>query len=76
MPLTLAQRLAEAEDAYHRLQIGESAAEVRDSNGESVRYTQANVARLRSYIAELKGLIAAEASGRPQVTGPLRPIFG
>ena len=39
MPLTLQQRLTEAEEAYHRLQIGESAAEVRDSNGESVHIT-------------------------------------
>ena len=76
MPLTLQQRLTEAEDAYHKLQIGESAAEVRDSNGESVRYTQANQGRLRAYIAELKAQIAAEAAGTARVTGPLRPIFG
>ena len=76
MPLTLQQRLAEAEEAYHKLQIGESAAEVRDSNGESVRYTQANQGRLRAYIAELKAQIAAEAAGTARVTGPLRPIFG
>jgi hypothetical protein len=76
MPLTLQQRLEEAETAYHRLQIGESAAEVRDSNGESVRYTQANVGRLRSYIADLKAEIAAVAAGTPQRRGPLNPVFG
>ncbi len=74
MPATLAERLVEAEAAYHKLQIGESVAEVRDSNGESVRYTQANQGRLRAYIADLKAQIAAE--GAPLRTGPINPIFG
>ena len=76
MPLTLQQRLEDAETAYHSLQIGAQAAEVRDSNGESVRYTQANQARLRAYIAELKAEIAAEAAGTTRRTGPLNPIYG
>lgn len=76
MPLTLQERLTEAEAAYHTLQIGGGVAEVRDSNGESVRYTQANASRLRAYIMELKAQIAAEAAGKPQQRGPLNPIFG
>lgn len=76
MALTLQERLIEAEAAYHKLQIGESAAEVRDSSGESVRYTQANQARLRAYILELKAEIAAETAGTPQRRGPINPIFG
>lgn len=76
MPLTLAERLVEAEAAYHKLQIGESAVEVRDSNGESIRFAQANQGRLRAYVAELKAQIAAEVAGTTPRTGPLNPIFG
>ncbi len=76
MPLTLQDRLIEAEAAYHKLNIGEQAAEVRDSNGESVRFTQANQARLRAYIAELKAEIAAETAGTQVRRGPLNPIYG
>ena len=75
MPLTLQERLTEAEAAYHKLQLGEGVAEVRDSNGESLRYTQANAARLRAYIADLKAQIAAETAGKSVQRGPLNPIF-
>lgn len=51
---TLTQRLKEAEDAYHNLQTGQSAVEVRDANGSMVRYTAANTARLKAYIEDLK----------------------
>jgi hypothetical protein len=50
----LATRLAEAEQAYHDLMTGQSAAELRDSNGELIRFTPANAARLLGYIAGLK----------------------
>lgn len=76
MPLTLQERLTEAENAYHAVMIGSGVAEVRDSNGESVRYTQANASRLRAYILELKAQIAAEEAGKPQQRGPLNPMFG
>lgn len=68
---TLAERLVEAEAAYHSLMVGGGVAEVRDSNGESIRYTQANASRLRAYILELKALIAGQTQ-----KGPLRPTFG
>ena len=76
MALTLAERLVEAEAAYHALQTGSGVVEVRDSNGESIRYTQANASRLRAYILDLKQQIAAEAAGKAVQVGPLRPIFG
>lgn len=66
-------RLADAELAYHRLQIGESAVMVRDQSGDEVRYTAANVSRLRSYISELKVIIA---SGNFDTSGPIRVVFG
>jgi hypothetical protein len=69
---TLSERLVEAEDAYHRLMTGTSAVELRDSNGEMVRYTPANAYRLSAYIESLKGLIAAAANNTPTYTGPMR----
>jgi hypothetical protein len=76
MAQTLAERLADAERAYHALMIGESAAEIRDSSGESIRYTQANASRLRAYIADLKQQVATESAGTTVRVGPLNPIFG
>ena len=70
--LTTAELLAEAKAAYHALMTGQSVAEARDSDGQTVRYTQANVTRLKVYIAELEALL----SSKPPITGPLRPIFG
>ncbi|RWF33708.1 gpW family head-tail joining protein [Mesorhizobium sp.] len=72
MMATTAELLAEAKSAYHRLQIGESAVEVRDATGESVRYTPANASRLKAYIAELE----AENNGCGRVVPPLRPVWG
>lgn len=50
---TLQARLAEAEDALHRLKIGGGVAEVQTDN-ERVKYSPANVAALETYIADLK----------------------
>ncbi|MBX3476677.1 MAG: phage tail protein [Brevundimonas sp.] len=58
---TLAEQIAEAEAAYHALQTGKAVVEVQDSNGERVRYSQANAGRLAAYIAELKRRIAGAA---------------
>ena len=64
--------LVEAERALHSLVLGVSAVEVRDSNGESIRYTPANVSRLKAYIADLK----AQIGGASSVVAPLRPVWG
>lgn len=53
-PVTDSERLAQAEDAYHKLMIGASFVEARDANGEMVRYKPADAAKLKAYIAELK----------------------
>lgn len=76
MAATLQQLLSEAEAAYHSLQLGKSAVEVRDSNGESVRFTAANASRLKSYIADLKAQVLAQETGIAKRVGPMRPIFG
>lgn len=70
---TAAQRLVEAQNALHALRIGQSAVEVRDSNGESVRFTAANESRLRQYIAELQAEIGGTSTTRRL---PMRPVFG
>lgn len=64
---TAAQRLVEAEMAYHRLMIGQSAVEVRDQNNEAVVYSRANAAQLKAYIEALK----LEIAGTPTTRGPM-----
>lgn len=62
--VTLQSRLAEAEAAYHSLMVGGSVAELRDHNGEQIRYTPANASRLSAYITWLKiqlGLLPANS---------------
>lgn len=73
LALTAAERLVEAEAAYHALLTGGQPVECRDSNGESVRYTPANASRLKAYIAEIKAEIAGTQS---QLRRPIRPIWG
>lgn len=60
---TLQERLDEAESAYHDLVIGKSVVELRDANGEDMRYTAANRASLAAYIADLKRQISGAVSG-------------
>lgn len=71
---TTAQRLVEAETAYHALQTGQAAVEVRDSDGSLVRYSAANTSRLRQYIADLKAEIAGTTATARRA--PMRPVFG
>lgn len=72
---TTAEKLVEAEAAYHEIMTGSGVARFQDQNGESVTYTRANAKDLQAYIAYLKSLIAAEAGGSTY-RGPLRFVFG
>lgn len=72
MANSTADLLAQAKQAYHRLMIGESAVEIRDATGESVRYTQANASRLKAYIVSLE----SQLNGNGRVVPPLRPVWG
>ena len=56
--MTLAERLAEAESALHRLIIGRGVVEVTDANNERVSYSRTSLAALRAYIADLRRQIA------------------
>ena len=60
---TLKTRLAEAEEAYHRLMIGEKEVSVSVGNFGSTTYNQTSRAGLEAYIVSLKSQIN-KASGR------------
>lgn len=64
---SLAERLEQAQLAYHQLAMGMSVVEVKDSNGEAVRYQAASMPRLASYIAELQRQLGDTTSGPLQV---------
>ena len=52
-------RLVEAEEAYHKLMIGEKEVTVSVGNFGSTTYNQASRSALESYISSLKAKIAA-----------------
>lgn len=56
---TLKIRLAEAEDAYHKLMIGAHEVSVNVGNFGSVTYNQTSRTALEAYISNLKSQIAA-----------------
>lgn len=55
---TLKIRLAEAEEAYHKLMIGVKEVSVNVGNLGSVSYNQTNRAELAAYISSLKSQLA------------------
>ncbi|MDY4842015.1 MAG: gpW family head-tail joining protein [Alphaproteobacteria bacterium] len=63
-------RLAEAEDAYHKLMIGAHEVSVNVGNFGSVTYNQTSRTALEAYISNLKSQIAAvegKTSGRRRI---------
>lgn len=50
----LKQRLMEAEEAYHKLMIGEKEVSVSVGNFGSTSYNQTNISQLEKYISALK----------------------
>lgn len=69
--LTAAQRLVQAEEAYHRLMLGQSLVECRDANGDMAVYARADAARLKAYIEVLK----REVAGSTACNGPINPYY-
>ena len=55
---TLKIRLAEAEEAYHKLMIGAKEVSVNVGNFGSVSYNQTSRAELAAYISNLKSQLA------------------
>ena len=72
--LTTAQRLVEAERAYHEIMTGQAISRFVDQNGEGVSYSKTNIRGLEAYIAKLKAELANP--GRTAYRGPLRFTFG
>lgn len=72
MAVDLQAKLAEAESAYHDLMVGRSVVELRDQNGELVRYTPASAVRLLAYIQSLKQQLGLLPGGS---LGPARAWF-
>lgn len=71
----LTAKLAEAEAAYHSLQLGNRARVIKDQTGESVEYSSSTSGNLLAYIAYLRGLLGIGADGCPINTAPLRFVF-
>jgi hypothetical protein len=67
--MTPSERLQEAENALHDLNIGRQVVEVTDQNGERIRYAQATRSELRAYIADLKRQINGTSVGPMQFWG-------
>lgn len=61
---TIKTRLAEAEEAYHKLLIGAKEVSVNVGNFGSVTYNQTSRTALEAYIADLKAQLA-ETEGTP-----------
>jgi len=72
--MTNAERLAEANAAYHSLLTGTLARVVVDQNGERVEFTAAKRADLYAYIQELNSLVTPVTSC-PPANGPLSFLF-
>lgn len=64
---TKQELLAQAEEAYHKLMLGQTVVEVRDSNGETIRFNAANANKLATYINDLKRQLGQITSGPMQV---------
>lgn len=76
-PITQAELLvllAEARSAYHKLMTGSALAEIRDQNGENVRFTAARKADLYAYIQDLERQLTADC-GRPRPNRPMGFVF-
>lgn len=69
---TTADLLTEARAAHHRLVLGGGVVEVRDANGDSIRYSPANESRLLMYIKRLEAELRSHSLPR----GPIRPVWG
>jgi hypothetical protein len=62
---TLTAWLAEAEQAYHNLNMGLQAKVVVDQNGERIEYNASTRGQLFSYIQDLKRQLGVGTAGSP-----------
>lgn len=71
----LEKLIAEAEIAYHKLQLGQALVEITDQNGERVRFAPANSQRLYLYIQQLKAQLPVEQLSLTPPNGPAGFFF-
>ena len=62
------ERLTQAENAYHELQVGGGVKVLVDQNGERIEFTQASILRLSGYIAMIRGMLGLSGASK----GPMR----
>ena len=67
--MTNAERLEQAESAYHDLNIGRLPRVIVDQNGERVEFTAARKADLYSYIQQLRMLVPTITVAVPRPLG-------
>ena len=67
--------LDEARVAYHALMMGQALVEVRDQNGELVRFKAANRSDLYAYIQELERQVCPAATAGRKALRPMRFVF-
>lgn len=71
---TLQQRIAEAEEALHKLQTGGYVVELTSPDGTRIRYGEADAAKLGAYLQVLHGQLAqCEGSSSSQIVR--RPVY-
>lgn len=72
-----ADRLKEAQSAYHDLATGQAVAAFTDQNGERVSYSKANMPTLASYISDIVALLGTPSTPSTSTAPrPLRYLFG
>jgi hypothetical protein len=69
-----ATRLAEAESALHKLQLGQASVEVWDGDFR-VRYTPASISALEAYVARLKAECGTDAQKTANARKPFKVVF-
>lgn len=69
------ERLAAAQDAYHKLAIGKLARVYVDTDGTRIEYTAANRGALNAYIQELIAALARAENAATQFRGPLQFVL-
>jgi len=72
--LVYQRRLLDAEEKKHLLVTGRSVEQFIDQNGESVKYTKANLGLLERYIGELTDLLNP-ADALAKYPRPMRFLF-
>lgn len=61
----LIQMLREAKNALHQIMLGDKVVEVKDQNGEVIKYDRANRNHLEDYIRQLELQIGCRKVVRP-----------